>query len=147
MGNITTMMVFVWTLNILIFMAQATMLSMNPESVIFYNTTGTVLAQHSQDNNIAMPNSAAIARELNPNTAESAQESTSIIPFVDAISSIKSWIQDKINYLTAIVLGPYNILNAIPLPASFKPFIGAIALLWYGVSVMLIIAFIFGRPD
>ena len=145
MGSITTMFVFVWMVNILIFLAQAAMIDMSPEPVKFYNSSGSVLEQYSTDNNINMPNSDQASSDLNPASAESESGGVleTLITFIDAIASTKKWIQDHISYFTSVILGPYNIIKAIPgLPLQF---VGAIGILWYGLSIFLLIAFIFGR--
>jgi len=145
MGNITTMAVFVWTLNILIFLSQAAMIDINPtEPVIYYNTSGTVLSEYSTQDGLNMPNSENIQSELDPSSSGEVEENTGVF-FIDIFASVKSWIQNKIDYIVAIVLGPYNIINSIPgLP---KAFVNSISLLWYGVSLLLLLAFMFGREN
>ena len=87
MGNITTMAVFVWTLNILIFLAQASMINMNSDSIMFYDSTGTPLAEYSVGGGVSMPNSQAVSTELNPESSSELQESASGtgIFFIDGI--------------------------------------------------------------
>lgn len=143
MGNVTTMTVFVWTLNILIFLSQVAMLSMNPNSIVFYNRNNTVIEQHSTGGSLTMPNQENIASELNPSSSEGLEERTGIF-FIDVFNAVRNWLNDKIEYFTAIVMGPYNILNSMGLPAEFS---GSITLLWYAVSILLLVLVIFGRSD
>ena len=146
MGKLVAMVVFVWSLSILFFLGQTAMINLNPESVTFCNMTGSVVSQHIIAGSISMPDSNSISSELDPTIADSgAQETDNIIPFVDAIASVKSWIQNKINYFVAIIMAPYNILSCIKsLPQDF---VTAIALIWYAVSIIVLILVIFGRTD
>jgi len=142
MGSITTMTVFVWTLNVLIFLSQAAMISINPDSILFYSNGNSLLKQSSIGGNLT-PNSNAIASELNPGSSEGAQEGETGIWFIDVISSTKRWFSDKLDYFTNIVLGPYYLIKSIPgIPVEF---VGAISLIWYGVSILLLVLTIFGR--
>jgi len=145
MGNITTMAVFVWTLNILMFLMQAGIndIASGSQST-FYNSSGSVLDSYSTGGNLVVPNSDIVGGELNPESSTPVSE-TSGFGFLDSIGTVKNWVQSKLNYLGSIVLAPYNILNSIPgLP---KAFVGAISLLWYGVSILLLLMLIFGRTD
>ena len=147
MGNITTMTVFVWTVNVLIFLAQFSMLAMNPnlagDGNVFYNVNGTVLEDYSTDTNTLMPNSEAVQSELDVAGSSGVSEGTTGIFFIDVLASIKTWIQGTMERFVAIVLGPYNIINSIPgLP---KEFVGAVSLIWYAASVLLLVLTIFGR--
>lgn len=148
MGNVITMTVFVWTLNVLIFLAQASMINLNPDTtILYYSPTNGPIGQYVVDGNMT-PNSNIISSELNPDSAqinggEPVTQGGTGIWFIDAISSVKNWIANKINYFINIVMGPYNILKVIPgLPPSF---IGAICLIWYGASLFLLVLTIFGR--
>jgi len=150
MGNITTMAVFIWTINILVFLSQFAMLSMNPDSIQFYNENGTLLKEYSTGGNIVMPNTDRISSELNPSSTSEISESGSGtgIFFIDAIASVKNWFADKVDYFTAIVSGPYNIINsALGNNPELSNFVGAISLLWYGVSILILVLAIFGRSD
>lgn len=146
MGNLTTMAVFVWTLNILVFLSQATMLAIAPgESVTLYNCEGTILDEYTAGancNEIIVPNSENLQNELNPASSNEIEENTGIF-FIDIMASVKNWVQNKIDYLAGIAGGPYNLIKAIPgLPDAF---VGVIAVFWYAISVLLLLAFIFGR--
>jgi len=142
MGTITTMTVFVWVLNVMIFMSQIAMLEINPESA-YFSATNTVLQEYTIDNNLSMPSETEVSSELDITSSSDVSEGGTGIFFIDAIASVKQWIQNKINYFVKIVMGPYNILNAIPgLP---KQFVGLVSLIWYATSILLLVLTIFGR--
>lgn len=145
MGNITTMTVFVWAINIIMFLAQVSMISMNPESINYYTIDNNLLSDHAIGNNLT-PNENKLSSDLNIESATGTQESSegTGIFFIDAIASVRNWITNKVNYFMALVMGPYNILNAMGLPAVFC---GAVSLLWYGASILLLVLTIFGRGD
>ena len=74
---------------------------------------------------------------------------TSISPdtgnvFTDTFTSIKTWFVDTtgLGWLLAILSGPKIILQAIGLPLAAA---WAIAALWYGITLFIIVAFIWGR--
>ena len=76
---------------------------------------------------------------------------TSISPdtgnvFTDTFTSIKTWFVDTtgLGWLLAILSGPKIILQAI-LPASLQAAAWAITALWYGITLFIIVAFIWGR--
>ena len=74
---------------------------------------------------------------------------TSISPdtgnvFTDTFTSIKTWFVDTsgLGWLLSILQGPKIILQAIGLPAAAA---WALAALWYGITLFIIVAFIWGR--
>lgn len=147
MSNITIAVTFVWILNILMWMSQAAIVDLNPTAdspIRFYNCSGTVIQSYSTSPNcdqIAIPNSNSINSEL-PISVKQTEETSGFF-IVDVLSSAKNWITDKLEYFGAIVTAPYSILKAIPgLPNGFA---GAIAIMWYAISIFLLVAFILGR--
>ena len=74
---------------------------------------------------------------------------TSISPdtgnvFTDTFTSIKSWFVDTLGlgWILSILQGPKVILTAIGLPLAAA---WALASLWYGITLFIIVAFIWGR--
>ena len=143
MGNLTIAVTFVCLLNLLMFMAQAATMDLNEDSPIFYNCTGTVTQTYISGDcqQISMPNTDSLAGEL-PISTQDVQGNTGIY-FIDALNSLKEWINNKLDYFGAIVSAPYSMLKAIPgLPDAF---VGILGTLWYMLTIFLIAAFILGR--
>jgi len=146
MGNVTTMTVFVWTVNVLIFLSQIAMVTINPamaDGNQFYSVDNTVLDQYTADgSNITMPDESAIADQLDVTDNTGVQEVGGLLGIIDAVAGVAQWFNGIIEYFTALVMGPYNILSSIGLPAQF---VGPIVLVWYGTSILLLVLTIFGR--
>lgn len=144
MSNLTVGVVFVTFLNILAFMATTAMADLSAgEGVVLYNCSGTILETYSSGNcqEVYVPNTATVSSQL-PGSVKEVSESTGFF-IIDVLSSVRAWVTDKINYVTAFVTAPYSLISAIPgLPEIFK---GLIGLLWYGLTIFLWVAFIVGR--
>jgi len=74
---------------------------------------------------------------------------TSISPdtgnvFTDTFTSIKTWFVDAtgLGWILSILQGPKIILTTMGLPAAAA---WAIAALWYGITLFIIVAFLWGR--
>lgn len=143
MGAITTAFTFVWVLNILMFLSQATIIEIGPSNpVTVYNCSGTIVSQYAGEgcSSIIVPNSDELQDQLGIESSRASEKTGFVI--IDVLLDIKGWFADKIEYLGNIVSAPYSILSQTGLPS---PFVGAVSLLWYGLSILLLIAFIFGR--
>ena len=139
MGNISTALVIVLAINVMLFLGQASALAMNPDGVRFLNTDGSLLNDFDQGN-YTTPNT---PDALLPSGEASVDAETGNI-FTDIFSASKSWILDTtgLGYLVNLLGAPANFLKAIGLPGAFAWAIGA---LWYGMTLFLVVAFIFGR--
>lgn len=64
--------------------------------------------------------------------------------FTDIFSSIRNWLVDVtgLGFILSIFSGPKIILSAMGLPLAL---VWALTALWYGVSVLIIASYIFGR--
>ena len=145
MGALNVAMVFIWVVNILIFMTQAAMIDIGPESTTtFYNCSNTILKNYVAGANcqeVTIPNTEGFKEELPVSVKE--VDKGGLFGFLDSIATARNWITEKIDYIIAIASGPYVILNSIPgLP---KAFVGIVDLLWYGLSVFLLINWILGK--
>ena len=143
MSNLTTGLVFVLLLNVLMFLAQATMVSIEPTNDHF-NFEGSLLDNFDVGTNNS--NRVLDTSDLNnllPEGEGSVSPTTGNI-FTDIFSSTRSWFADKLglNYLYGIVSAPYNFLKITNLPNAF---VFAIGTMWYALTFFLIVAFIFGR--
>ena len=138
MSNLTIALVFVLTLNVLMFLGQATIMDINPDfataGVDYYNGTGYLMETIDVEDN---PENALPEAEgsISPTTGNL---------FTDMFSSIKGWFTDikGIRYIRGIVSAPYNMLKVMKLPPSF---VVAMGTLWYGITLFLVVAFFWGR--
>lgn len=145
-GTITTAMVFVWMINVLMVLSQLAINDMTGGlGSKFVDCSSTIFNDYSTDNNcssLSGPDSKNLSSELPtgavPNSGFFA---------IDWITSAVSWIGKQINTFTQIVNAPYNVLKAIPVfqESAFAPFAAIIGIAWWAISLLLIIAFIFGR--
>lgn len=143
-GTITTATIFVWMLNILMVFSQLAINDMSQNTGIHYiDCDGTILRSYSTDadcSSISGPSSKNLTQEL----------PTGAIPgsfVIDWITSATSWIGQQIDTFTQIVNAPYNILMSIPVfqEPAFTPFASIIGIAWWAISLLLLVAFIFGR--
>jgi len=85
----------------------------------------------------------------NPGSLLPGGEGTTISPdtglsFTDIFSSIKNWFVDVtgLGWILSILSGPKIILTLIGLPEAAA---WAISALWYGITLFMLVAFIWGR--
>jgi len=146
MGNLTTAMVFVLTLNVLMFLTQATILQLNPDAGqnSFFSNQNQILYDYDKNKGVGDPVLDTANTYDNLPSSEQGISPDNNNPFTDVFKSAKNWLSEKTGakYLGQIVSAPYNMLKAMNLPNAFSFAIGT---LWYGVTLFLIIAFIFGR--
>lgn len=147
MGNLTIALIFVITLNAIMFLTQASCIALNPDNcTIFYTNEGQLLNQFDKNKGVGEAvldtentynNLPSIEGDVSPDTGNF---------FTDIFSSIKKWFADTMHlgYLSSIVSAPYNLLKSAGLPNDFCFAIGT---LWYGVSFFVVVAFIFGRDS
>lgn len=145
MGNLTTALVFVMALNVFMYLAQASILELNPDSaVLFFSGEGHLITEFDKNLGAGEPVLDTESTYDNlPSPAKDVSPTTGNI-FSDMFTSIKDWFAQSsgLRYLAGIVSAPYNMLKAMGLPNSFTFAIGT---LWYGITLFLIIAFTLGR--
>ena len=145
MGNLTIALVFVMTLNVLMFMSQVAILDLNPEaSPYFWTNKGTMLENFDKTGGSgdAVLNTDLVTEDL-PAGDGSVSPTTGNI-FTDVFNSIKGWFgrSTGLAYITGIVSAPYNVLKSMNLPNEF---VFAMGTLWYGITFFLVVAFFWGR--
>lgn len=140
MGNLTIGAIFVLSLNVLLFLSQASIMNINPEGTNFYTHNGTILASFEKGDNILDTESSLDA--LPENQGAVTVEGGNI--FTDVVASIKGWVAEKtgLRYVYNILSAPYNMLKMMGLPNAF---VFAIGTLWYGVTLISVILVIWGR--
>lgn len=143
MSNLTVALVFVLTVNALLFLAQATITDLNPGAT-FYNSEGSLINNFAKGDDLANPQlDTQKTTEALPDAEGSISPDTGNF-FTDTFSSIKRWFTSVpgVNYMYGIVTAPYNMIALMGLPQAFRFAIGS---LWYGITIFLIVAFFWGK--
>jgi hypothetical protein len=141
MGNLTYATMFMVLVNVLMWFSAIAMLSINPTGSICYNIEGSIIGNTiTGTGDSTILNNDALS-EL-PNPTGSVTVTTN--PFTDIFNNILSWFKTApgIRYVTGVVAAPYNILKCMNLPVEFSVGIGT---LWYLVSFLILVAFLWGR--
>ena len=148
MGNLTIATIFIVLLNVLMWFSSTAMLEINPDGPVIYNLDGTII-ENSIINGTSNLNSSQyvlqgdIENDL-PEAQGTVEAGTSTNIFTDIFNSVLSWFKTApgIKYIYGVVAAPYNILKVMGLPNAFIVGIGT---LWYLVSLLVFIAFLWGR--
>jgi hypothetical protein len=142
MGNLEIATIFVVTVNILMFLVQTAVLSINPAGPVCYNVAGTVIEQTMQSQGNMSVSSTSALDDLPGSQGTVTTGSTGF--FTDIFNNILSWMKSApgIKYVYGVVSAPYNIFKCMNLPVEF---VVAIGTLWYMVSLLFLVAFIWGR--
>lgn len=140
MSNLTYALIIVLVLNGLMFLGQESINEIRgDENIIFTDCQNGVLLGDCQNSYIDFSDPASILP--NTNSEISKTEGTT---YTDTPSAISSFFLDTlgIKYIVGIISAPYNILSGIGLPKAVAFALGSI---WYGITLFLLMAFIFGR--
>lgn len=135
MGNLTIALVFVLVMNCLMFLTQASMLELETNGTVFYNTEGTLLEAMATDNNTNPMEDLPSSQNIEVSNGN---------VFTDVFNNILSWMKSApgISYIYSIASSPYNLLKATGLPDTI---VGVLGTLWYALTIFLIVAFLWGR--
>lgn len=143
MGNLTIATIFVVTLNVLMFLSQIAMLNINPDGSICYHSDGTVIGETIREQgNLSVAETSAL--DDLPGSEGTVISGGSSGVFTDIFNNILSWMKSApgLKYVYGVVSAPYNILNCMNLPSEFVIGMGT---LWYLVSLLVLVAFLWGR--
>ena len=141
MTNTTVAFIFVMTVNILLWFGQVAIINVGEAPTTFYNCTGTILDTYGDCESYSITES---PDSFLPSSESSLTPTDSNI-FTDIFNNVLSWFKGVgtgATYLWSIVSAPYNLLKALLLPTEIAFGLG---LFWYGISIFLIISFIWGR--
>ena len=146
MGNLTGALAIILSINAVLFLGQAAVNAYSVEaglpanSSLFYACGESTMSQFSDCGNLTLDQNPS---RFLPGGTPGTEVSTGNI-FTDVFTSIKEWILDTtgIGFVLSILAAPMNLLKAMNLPAEFAYAIGA---LWYGITLFVIIAFIWDR--
>lgn len=145
MAELGNALAIVLAVNAMLFLGQIAALEMNPQGPQFYNCADNILGTFEASNCTSTTyvlNDADPATQLSTSGSEIEVNSGNI--FTDTFSAAMNWFTDAtgLKYLYNIVAAPTNLLKAIGVPSAFAFAVGA---MWYGFTLFLILAFIFGR--
>lgn len=142
MGNLTIATTFIVLLNLLMWFGTLAMAEMNPSGTVCYNPTGSVIG-NSIDGN---PETGVLDNDVVDDlpSAEGTVSTGSTNIFTDIFNNVLGWFKSApgIKYVYGVIAAPYNILKCMNLPNEFAIGIGA---LWYLVSLLVFVAFLWGR--
>ena len=144
MGNLTWALVVVLCVNAVLFMGQIAMLEVNPDAGRYFDCKDSLLG--SFDKNKCQGTDYLLDKSIAQNNLPSGSptiESNTGNVFTDTFNAVKSWFLTTLGlqYLFDLVSAPYNFLQMFGLPAAFS---FAIATVWYGITLFLIINWIKG---
>jgi len=143
MGNLTVATIFIVMVNVLMWFSGIAMLDINPEGSICYSPEGSIIGEsiEGSGDGAILNNDALSQLPTGEGTVESGD--TGVI-ITDVFKNILNWFKSApgIKYVYGVVAAPYNILKCTSLPNQFIVGIGT---LWYLVSFLVLIAFIWGR--
>lgn len=141
MGNLTIATIFIVLINVLMWFGTIAMLNINPDGSICYHVDGSVISRVTTTDINVLNND--VLNDL-PEAEGGAVETGTTNIFTDVFNSILNWFKNApgIRYVYGVVAAPYNILKCTNLPTEFIIGIGT---LWYLVSLLVLIAFLWGR--
>jgi len=146
MTNLTSALIIVLAINMMLFLGQYAVLEMNSEASMVYDCGGGMVGNFDQNACSSGVYVLADNDPLNdlPDVASSVSPETGAV-YTDAYTGVKGWLVETtgLGYLIEILSAPSNLLKSI-LPSA-PAFVFAIGFLWYGITLFLIVAFLFGR--
>lgn len=144
MGNLTIATIFIVVANLLMYFSGVAMHTINPTGSQCYSVTGSIIGEKITtdlgSNLTVLEND--VVNDLPQAEGTISTGTTSI--FTDIFNNILSWVKSTpgLNYLYGVVAAPYNIMKCTGLPNQFIAGVGA---LWYLVSLLVLLAFLWGR--
>ena len=145
MTNLTSALIIVLAINMMLFLGQYAVLEMNSEASTIYDCSGGMVGNFDQN---ACSSNTYVLKDSDPlndlpDVESSVSPETGAV-YTDSYTGVKGWLVEAtgLSYLIEILSAPSNLLKAIGLPNAFSFTIG---FLWYGITLFLIVAFLFGR--
>ena len=146
MGNLTTALVIVLSLNLMMALTQLVTTNLNPEGPRPYTCQGSLIGEFlSNDCN----STEFILQDTDPNSEYPQGESSVNIAtgttYTDSVSVSKTWATSTrgTSYFKSLLGTPKTIMLAIGLPSSLASLVGAF---WWSMTLFLIIGFlVWGR--
>jgi hypothetical protein len=141
MGNLTIATIFIVLANILMWFSAIAMIEINPSGSFCYNTQGSII-ESATYGNASVINNDVINQLPSPESTSVSAGSSNV--FTDIFNNIINWLKSApgIKYIYGVVAAPYNLLKCLMLPNAFTIGVGT---LWYLVTFLVFLAFIWGR--
>ena len=141
MGNLTIATTFIVLVNILMWFSSIAMLDVNPTGSICFHTNGSIIENSVKSSGNYSTLNNDVLGDL-PNAEGTV--TTSSNPFTDIFNNILTWFKTApgLKYIYGVVSAPYNVLSCTGMPNEFIVGIGT---LWYMVSFLVLLAFLWGR--
>jgi len=132
-STLTNALIMVLCISGLIYLAQASILSTNPDQTSFLDNKNNMLFNYGNESGVKEFDASS---EI-PDSADSVSVDGNI--FTDAYRTVKAWFIQTTgaNYVIGLLTAPYNILAGMGLPSAVTFFLGT---LWYGIIIFLIIS-------
>lgn len=145
MAELGNVLMIVLAVNGMLFLGQVAALEMNPDGPQFYNCEGSLLGSFDQNDcagTTYVLDDTNPASQLPSEGGEITVESGNV--FTDTFSAATSWFTDAtgLSYLYNVLAAPSNFMKALGLPSAFSFAVGA---MWYGFTLLTIVAFALGR--
>ena len=144
MGNLTIATIFVVVLNVLMFLTQTAMIDINPDGNVCYHVEGSVIGETMEGQGDMSVSETDAMADLPSSAGTVITTESSGGMFTDIFNNMLGWFKTApgIKYVYGVVSAPYNILKCMNLPA---PFVVAVGTLWYMVTLLVLVAFLWGR--
>jgi hypothetical protein len=143
--TITVAFWMVLCINAMLFLGQIAIIETSSDAVRFMTCQGNIVGQLEQNK---CNTSNYILDDSDPKGRLPSGE-TSVAPdtgfsYTDSFTGLKGFFLNTLGlgYLGMIFSAPYNFLKALQLPSAFVFIIGS---MWYAFSIILVIAWLFGR--
>lgn len=139
-SNLTTALIIILCIDAVLFLGQLAIADINPDGPSFLNYEDSFISGFDAGNYTLDQEN--IANKLPTGEASVSAETGNI--FTDLFSSARSWFLDTtgLGYVLNILGGPVTYLGYLGTPPGFTY---AVAFIWYGLTLFLIVGFIFGR--
>lgn len=139
-SNLTTALIIILCIDVVLFLGQLAINDINPEGPQFLNYEDSFISDFDAGNYTLEQEN--IAGRLP--TGESSVSPVTGNVFTDIFTSTKSWFLSAtgLGYVLKILGGPVTYLYYIGAPAGF---VFSIAVMWFALTLFLIVGFIFGR--
>ena len=146
MANLTYLFIMVLAVNAMLFMSQAALISIDPNTAtnLNYDRGGQIIETFNNGNSTNPSLNTANSSSYLPTGSGSISPTTGNI-FTDIFSTMTSWINGAAglgSFLLKVLSAPYSFLQMMGLPQWFTFSVGS---MWYALSLFLLVSFFFGR--
>jgi len=143
MGNLTIATILIVLINVLMWFSGIAMLDINPSGSICYSAEGSIIGESI----VGAGDGAILDNDILgqlPTSEGSVETGDSSFIITDVFKDMLNWFKSApgVKYLYGVVAAPYNILKCTGLPNQFIVGVGT---LWYLVTFLVLVAFLWGR--